>query len=384
MAKFALDPQKSRGRFFDEKRDDFRTVFQHDRDRIIHSTAFRRLANKTQVFVSHEGDLFRSRLTHTLEVAQVARTLARRFALNEDAAEAIALSHDLGHPPFGHTGEDALAAKMKNYGGFDHNAQALRIVTLREERYAAFEGLNLTWEIMEGITKHNGPVLEPLPWALDEINQNWDLELATHASLEAQIAAIADDIAYNHHDLQDGIRAGLINDEDVCEVPLMQGFYDEARKQWPNARAKIIRYDALSRFFGAMVNDVFDETSRNLQFEPRSVDDIRNHGAQIVRFSDRFYSELKTLRTFLFNRVYRHPSVMDMRDIASEMIDKAFDFAFENPQSLPADWLTGEDISDDTRRARLVCDYVSGMTDGFLSVDWQFAHGLDWPKRAKN
>ncbi len=380
LARFAVDANASRGRYYEEANADFRSPFQRDRDRIVHSTAFRRLANKTQVFVSHEGDLFRSRLTHSLEVAQVARALARRLKLNEDLAESIALSHDLGHPPFGHTGEDTLNALMQPYGGFDHNAQALRIVSYLEERYARFRGLNLTWETLEGMAKHNGPLEAPLPWAMEALVQSWDLEVSTHASLEAQIAAIADDIAYNHHDIQDGLRSGLIVHEQLLDVPVLRQLLLDAEREHPKSTKKIQRYEAFSKFFSSMVNDVYEETLRNLSFAPERVEDIRNHPTQIVRFSDGFYNEMKALRAFLFEKLYRHPEIMEQRELASEMLMKVFNYVFENPEKLPEDWRQDIDLTSNTLRARLASDYVSGMTDNYVSNDWNFVHQLKWTK----
>lgn len=381
LAPFAVDWRQSRGRLYDEPRSDFRTPFGRDRDRIIHATAFRRLMNKTQVFVVHDGDLYRTRLTHSLEVAQVARTLARRLRVDEDLTELIALAHDLGHPPFGHAGEDALREKMAPYGGFDHNAQALRIVTLLEERYAGFCGLNLSWESLEGLAKHNGPVAPPYHWALDEFQSQWDLGLGTHASVEAQIAAIADDIAYNHHDVMDGLRAGLITEEAIRAVPIIGRAFDavDARvARNGDTSGKLRRYEALSVLFGELVNDVYDQARRNLAFDPQSVDEIRHHGAPIIRFSGKIFAELKLLREFLFAHLYRHDQVMAEREIAANMIRRAFDYAMNDTSVLPADWLARIDGNDETARARLVCDYISGMTDRFLSRQWRFAHGLHW------
>ncbi len=380
-ALYAVNPASSRGRYFEENRADFRSPFQRDRDRIIHSTAFRRLAHKTQVFVAHEGDLFRSRLTHSLEVAQVARALARRLHVDEDLSEAVALAHDLGHPPFGHTGEETLEKLMSAFGGYDHNAQALRIVTTLEERYPNFPGLNLTWESLEGIAKHNGPLKRPYPWAITEIADQWDLELNNHASLEAQIAAVADDIAYNHHDIQDGLRSGLVNEAQLRQLPIMARHFDAVQTAYPEASSKVRRYEALSSFFAEMVNNVYDQTMRNLAFQPQSAEAIRAHQNQIVRFSDEYFLELKSLRAFLFANLYRHDEILQMRKIATEILDRAFAYAFDNPNVLPEDWRKSADLSDDTMRARLVCDYISGMTDNYISLDWKFAHGLEWPQK---
>src|SRR6056300_1149194 len=265
QAIYASSPDHSRGRLYPEGDSTFRTCFQRDRDRIIHCSAFRRLKHKTQVFVEHEGDYFRTRLTHSIEVAQVARTIAGELGLNHELAEAVALAHDLGHTPFGHTGEDALNELMAPYGGFDHNAQALKIVTDLERHYAEFDGLNLTWETLEGIAKHNGPVVGELPHALAQYNEKHDLELHTFASCEAQVAAIADDIAYNNHDLHDGLRAGLFSQEDIAKLPIVSEAYTEVDRLYPGLDPYRRRHEALRRVFGAMVEDVLTTSQRNLQ-----------------------------------------------------------------------------------------------------------------------
>ena len=271
QAIFAADPAGTKGRLFPEEESAHRTPFHRDRDRIIHSSAFRRLKHKTQVFVEHEGDYFRTRLTHSIEVAQVARTLANALGLNQELAEAVALAHDLGHTPFGHTGEDAMDELMQPYGGFDHNAQALKIVTSLERSYAEFDGLNLTWETLEGIAKHNGPVDAPLPYALAEYNAKHDLELRTHACAEAQVAALADDIAYNNHDLHDGLRAGLFTDDEVAALPLVGPCFAEVDEKYPNLDLRRRRNEALRRFFGVMVEDVLRVTRDNLlDLDPQS------------------------------------------------------------------------------------------------------------------
>ena len=330
LAAFACQPEQSRGRLYDEGMSTFRSPFQRDRDRIIHSSAFRRLKHKTQVFVEHEGDYYRTRLTHSIEVAQVARTISGVLGLNTDLAEAIALAHDLGHTPFGHTGEDALARLMEPYGGFDHNAQALRIVTRLERHYAGFDGLNLTWETLEGIAKHNGPVIGPnaddkhkhdpdhLPYALAEVNRAWDLELSTHASAEAQVAAIADDVAYSHHDLHDGLRSGLFTEEDLMELPVAGPAFRAVDELYPGLDRMRRRHEALRRVFGRMVEDVIHVAQNRLDAaKPQSVDEIRHMGTTIIRFSKPLYQELKAVRSFLFHRMYRAPTVMELMSARS-------------------------------------------------------------------
>ncbi|MCC6007860.1 MAG: dNTP triphosphohydrolase, partial [Rhodobacteraceae bacterium] len=314
-APYASDPARSRGRLHSEKLSAFRTAFQRDRDRILHASAFRRLKHKTQVFVEHEGDLYRTRLTHSLEVAQVARTLAGVLGLDTDLTEAVALAHDLGHTPFGHTGEDALSELMAPWGGFDHNAQALRIVTRLERHYADFDGLNLSWETLEGIAKHNGPVTaDPLPWALAEYAGLHDLELATHAGAEAQVAALSDDIAYTHHDLMDGLQAGLFSDDELRDLPLIGPAYGAVDATWPGLETRRRRHEALRRLFGALVGDVVTETQARLAAAaPASVEALRALGRPVVALSEGMSADLARIRAFLFMRMYRAPMVVEMR-----------------------------------------------------------------------
>jgi dGTPase len=367
LAPYACQPGTSRGRLYPEKVSTFRSPFQRDRDRIIHSSAFRRLKHKTQVFVEHEGDYYRTRLTHTIEVAQVARTIAGALGLDEELAEAVALAHDLGHPPFGHTGEDALQALMAPYGGFDHNAQAIRIVTSLERHYADFDGLNLTWETLEGIAKHNGPVEPPVPVALAEYNARHDLELGTFASAEAQVAAIADDVAYNHHDLHDGLRAGLFTEADLCELPVTGPAFAEVDAAYPGLDPMRRRHEALRRIFGVMVEDVIAVAEARLRAaDPQSADEIRAMGTTVIRFSKKLYQELKAIRSFLFHHMYRAPSVMEERARVTEVVNTLFPMMLADPGLLPPDWqgdIAG--ATDDAAIARVVCDYISGMTDRF-------------------
>ena len=376
LAAFACQPDASRGRLWPERLSSFRSPYQRDRDRIIHSSAFRRLKHKTQVFVEHEGDYYRTRLTHTIEVAQVARTIAGVLGLNTDLAEAVALAHDLGHTPFGHTGEDAMERLMAPYGGFDHNAQALRIVTRLERHYADFDGLNLTWETLEGIAKHNGPVTGPnadakhegpLPYALAEVNAQWDLELHTHASAEAQVAAIADDVAYSHHDLHDGLRSGLFTEADLMELPVTGPAFEEVDRTYPGLDKMRRRHEALRRVFGRMVEDVIAVAQNRLtSAQPKSVDDIRHMGTTVIRFSKPLYQELKAVRSFLFHRMYRAPSVMAVRAEVTRMVDDLFPLFLQRPDLLPQEWQADVAAAqDEIQLARTVADYVAGMTDRF-------------------
>ena len=366
-ANYACTPSDSRGRLYPEAESGHRSCFQRDRDRIIHASSFRRLKHKTQVFVEHEGDYFRTRLTHSIEVAQVARTIARALGANEDLTEAIALAHDLGHTPFGHTGEDALCDLMAPYGGFDHNAQAIRIVTNLERHYADFDGLNLTWESLEGIAKHNGPVAAPYPWALAEYNARHDLELTTYASLEAQIAAIADDIAYNHHDLHDGLRAGLFEVADIMALPLVGPCFGEVDTAYPDVDPTRRRHEALRRFFGVLVEDVIAYANTALgALDPASPRDIRHAGHAMVRFSDQVFADLKEVRAFLFTRMYRAPRVVETRAIVTDVVNDLFPHMMAHPDQLPRQWQAEvRAAQDDTTLARLVCDYIAGMTDRF-------------------
>lgn len=366
-ANYACTPSDSRGRLYPEAESGHRSCFQRDRDRIIHASSFRRLKHKTQVFVEHEGDYFRTRLTHSIEVAQVARTMARALGANEDLTEAIALAHDLGHTPFGHTGEDALCDLMAPYGGFDHNAQAIRIVTNLERHYADFDGLNLTWESLEGIAKHNGPVAAPYPWALAEYNARHDLELTTYANLEAQIAAIADDIAYNHHDLHDGLRAGLFEVADIMALPLVGPCFGEVDTAYPDVDPTRRRHEALRRFFGVLVEDVIAYATTALgALDPASPQDIRHAGRAMVRFSDQVFADLKEVRAFLFTRMYRAPRVVETRAIVTDVVNDLFPHMMAHPEQLPRQWQAEvRAAQDDTTLARLVCDYIAGMTDRF-------------------
>lgn len=360
-------PDRSRGRQVDEEESSFRSPYQRDRDRIIHASAFRRLKHKTQVFVEHEGDNYRTRLTHSIEVGQVGRTIAGALGLNQELTEAVALAHDLGHTPFGHTGEDALHALMAPYGGFDHNAQAIRIVTRLERHYAAFDGLNLTWETLEAIAKHNGPVLGELPWALAECNAAVDLELHTHASAEAQVAALSDDIAYNNHDLHDGLRAGLFSDADIAALPLIGPCYAEVDRLYPGLDANRRRHEALRRFFGVMVGDVIDSARANLaESGVQSVEEVRALGRPVVTFSDDLWRDLKEVRAFLFTRMYRAPVVMEKRIKVASVVEALFPHFLETPLDMPERWHAEIAAAPDrTALARIVSDYIAGMTDRF-------------------
>uniref|UniRef100_UPI0040473DC2 deoxyguanosinetriphosphate triphosphohydrolase n=2 Tax=Yoonia sp. TaxID=2212373 RepID=UPI0040473DC2 len=366
-APYATDPANARGRLYPEDESEFRSPFQRDRDRIIHASAFRRLKHKTQVFIEHEGDYFRTRLTHSIEVAQVARTVAAALGLNVELTEAVALAHDLGHTPFGHTGEEALDRLMQPYGGFDHNAQALRIVTDLERHYAEWDGLNLTWETLEGIAKHNGPVTGDIPWALIAYNTRHDLELHSHASAEAQAAALADDIAYNNHDLHDGLRAELFSTDELAELPILRDCFARVDAKYPDLNYYRRRHEALRRFFGVLVEDVIAVSRHNLaDLNPQSVHDIRHAGRMMIQFSPALWADLKVIRKFLFARMYRAPAVVEMRVVVTQMVDDLFPFFMENTDELPKQWRKDvADAADKTALARIVADYIAGMTDRF-------------------
>ena len=372
QAPFSSDPLHSKGRRVAEEEFIFRSCFQRDRDRIIHASAFRRLKHKTQVFVEHEGDYFRTRLTHSIEVAQVARTIAGALGLNGELTEAVALAHDLGHPPFGHAGEDVLHEMMDPYGGFDHNAQAIKIVTDLERHYAEFDGLNLTWECLEGIAKHNGPVVGELPYALAEYDATHDLELYTHASAEAQAAALSDDIAYNNPDLHDGLRAGLFTDADIMRLPIIGEAFAEVDAAYSNLETDRRRHEALRRVFGVMVSDVIS-TSRVILDESgaTSARDIRHLGHPVIRFSEGVFADLREIRSFLFNQMYRAPAVMAKRAEVTAVIRELFPLFLNDPSQLPANWHEELQGADKIAIARRVCDYISGMTDRYALLEYE-------------
>jgi dGTPase len=371
-APYACAPWASRGRRFPEPESATRTPFQRDRDRIIHSSAFRRLKGKTQVFVAHEGDLYRTRLTHSLEVSQIARSLARTLGADEDLAEALALAHDLGHPPFGHAGEAALQACMADFGGFDHNAQTLRVLTALEARYADFDGLNLTWETLEGVVKHNGPLLAPgqseadLPWALTAYEGWRALELHTYPGIEAQIAAMSDDVAYNNHDIDDGLRAGLFTVEGVLDLPMVGAAFRAAEAAHPGLERHRLIHEVVRRLIGMMVDDLVGETRARLAAaSPQSADDVRGMDHAVVAFSEQMRANEKPLREFLWQNMYRHFKVNRMIARARRVVSDLFAAFMDDPGVLPSDWAKRAGASGDHQTARVVCDYIAGMSDAF-------------------
>jgi dGTPase len=383
---YACDPDRSRGRLFAEPPSKTRSPFRRDCDRVIHSTAFRRLKHKTQVFVFHEGDHYRTRLTHSLEVAQIARALARQLGLDEDLTETLALAHDLGHPPFGHAGERALDACLQAHGGFDHNAQTLRVVTSLEHRYPDFDGLNLTWESLEGIVKHNGPLTgsngtpvgryrdRGIPCAISDYIGTYDLELWSFASLEAQVAAIADDIAYNAHDIDDGLRAGLFRVDDLKVMPLTAEMIGDIDRHYPGLDdirrgAELVR-ELISCLIGAVVS----EARRRLDLaRPKSVDDVRKAGSALVAFSPEVARAEAGIKAFLKERMYRHSRVMRVMGEAEQILFDLFARYQSSPGDLPPEWLPpeGGHLETETGRARRIGNFIAGMTDRFALTEHQ-------------
>jgi dGTPase len=433
LAPYACHPDKSRGRLHSETESNTRSPFQRDRDRIIHSTAFRRLEYKTQVFVNHEGDHYRTRLTHSLEVSQMARSICRCLGLNEDLAEALALAHDLGHTPFGHSGEDALSEVMEPFGGFDHNAHTLRIVTSLEQRYADFDGLNLTWETLEGVAKHNGPVVKPgprsifnffkaftpgkiiakpgskeemyggppslgqadvtvrvarkqreenpqpvpqagqkIPRALAEYNEKHNLELESYASGEAQVAALADDIAYNNHDIDDGLRAGLFTVEELDAVEPVARIFHEVERQYPDIDEPRLIHEAIRRLINRMVTDLINQTRQNIASEHiEEVGDIRSLGKPLVAFSPEMQETNQQLKAFLMERMYRHYKVNRMASKARRVIKDLFEFFLAEPECLPTAWRGLAGAPKTAKTAMVVADFIAGMTDRFALDEYR-------------
>jgi dGTPase len=381
---YACDPDRSRGRLFDELPSKSRSPFRRDCDRVIHSTAFRRLKHKTQVFVFHEGDHYRTRLTHTLEVAQIARALARQLGLDEDLTETLALAHDLGHPPFGHAGERALDVCLQAHGGFDHNAQTLRVVTSLEHRYPDFDGLNLTWESLEGIVKHNGPLIDKsgapvgrylehgVPLGISEYNAIHDLELWSFASLEAQVAAIADDIAYDAHDIDDGLRAGLFRVDDLKVMPLTAEMIADIARRYPDLDDDRRGAELVRELISYLVGAVVAEAGRRLEAARlRSVDDVRNHGDVLIAFPAGVTQAEAGIKAFLKLRMYRHHRVMRVMGEAEQILFDLFARYQKIPGDLPAEWLPPKGEDSETERARRIGNFIAGMTDRFALTEHQ-------------
>ncbi|WP_380873914.1 deoxyguanosinetriphosphate triphosphohydrolase-like protein [Sphingomonas sp. DBB INV C78] len=367
LAPYAADPARSRGRRHVEPGGETRgprDAFQRDRDRIIHSIAFRRLRHKTQVFVAPDGDHFRVRLTHSLEVAQIGRTIARALNLNEDLTEALCLAHDIGHPPFGHSGEDALKAATADAGGFDHNAHTLRVLTRLETPYPSWDGLNLSWETLEGLAKHNGPILSPT-WAMAEEDADFPLDLSTYASLEAQVAAIADDIAYDNHDIDDGLRAGLIDLDDVVAQPLVAPGWAAVIARHPNAPRPRLIAELVREQIGRMVNDLLVATRAQLaELRPASVEDVRAAGRPLVGFSDAMAADERAFKRFMYARLYHHPSQLAVAEKAGQIVAGLAAAYRADPSLLPEHWRATLPAAE-PERTRHIADFIAGMTDRY-------------------
>jgi dGTPase len=368
LATYACHPEQSRGRLHPEPAQDNRgprDIFQRDRDRIIHSIAFRRLRHKTQVFIAPDGDHYRVRLTHSLEVAQIGRTIARALGLNEDLTEALCLAHDIGHPPFGHAGEDALEDALKPHGGFDHNAQTLRTLTQLESPYPAWPGLNLSWELLEGLAKHNGPVARPT-WALAEVNEAFNLDLQRWPSLEAQIAAVADDIAYDNHDIDDGIRAGLLTVEQLFELPFIEERWRAIEKRHPDARRETLVRELVREQIGVMVNDVIDTTRQRISANGiQSADDVRAAGEAIGGFSPKLAERERELKRFMYANLYHHPEQVEAAEAVTAIIADLYRAYVADPALMPDDWSNAP--PQEPQRSRHIADFLAGMTDRYAT-----------------
>jgi len=368
-AKYSTDFNNSRGRLYSESESQHRNPFHRDKDRVIHSEHFRLLKHKTQVFIAHTEDYYRTRLTHSIEVSQIARTVARILNIDEDLSEVLALSHDLGHPPFSHSGEEALDECMSDFGGFDHNVQTLKIVTGLEKRYPDFDGLNLSWETLEGILKHNGPIKNynnksPIGFFIKDFISNYDLEISTFASLEAQISSLSDDIAYNNHDIDDGFRAKKFKIKDLCEIPLIDVIYQDIIKEYTGLDDFMIIQELVRRLIGFMVNDLLLQTNKNLEIlKPQSVIDIRYHDHPIASFSNKMKNQDKELRKFLYERVYSHSSMDKDRNNGRKIIKELFDKLLINNDLLPIKIKQACDGQLLSKKAIIICDFIASMTD---------------------
>lgn len=386
LARYACRPDQTRGRIHEEHASAHRSSFQRDRDRIIHASAFRRLKYKTQVFVYHEGDHYRTRLSHTLEVAQVTRSLARSLMVNEDLAEAVALAHDLGHTPFAHIGEVYLRQAMEDYGGFDHNDQSLRVLTTLERKYPQWNGLNLTWETLEGVVKHNGPVTGEVPIALAELRKQTDLPLDGYASVEAQIAAISDDVAYNNHDVEDGLRAGLFTLGELEEIEILKQALAKVRGEYTNLEERYLVFEMIREMIGGMAEDVLNVAHANLKaLDPKDVQDVRSCDHAMVAFSDEMREKVDELRGFLYKRMYRHYTINRIWLKVERIITDLFTAFLEQYQLLPDNWQRRvEEVggADNKQiRARVVCDYIAGMTDRYAIREHERLFDLYWDLR---
>ena len=371
LANFASQPDETRGRLYDEPESSTRSPFQRDRDRVLHSGAFRRLIHKTQVFIAHVGDYYRTRLTHSLEVAQIARSISRELNVNEDLAETLALCHDLGHTPFGHAGEEALDAAMLRHGGFDHNAQSLRIVTHLEQRYADFDGLNLTWETLEGLVKHNGPVvgaknpISEAPFAIRKYSEKHDLELSGHAGIEAQIAAISDDIAYNNHDIDDGLRAGLFTIDDLLALPLVGDIFSQVMSSYPSLESRRLRHEVIRRLISEMVSNVVSETKKRItENNIESAKDVRSLNYPVAEFSPEMQKNHLALKKFLYAKMYRHSEVNRSMSKARRVVTDLFNLFYDEPDLLPEEW---QGLCDNLSQPRQISPVLSRRFQGWCA-----------------
>ena len=364
LSQISINQSESKGRIFKENFSQTRSEYQRDRDRILHSAAFRRLKHKTQVFVSHEGDHYRTRLTHSLEVSQIARSICRIFNLNEDLAETLSIAHDIGHPPFGHAGEDSLKKIMFEYGGFDHNDQAIRIVHLLEKKYFDFDGLNLTWETLEGLVKHNGPMEQKIPPTISKLNREFDLELNEYSSLEAQIASISDDIAYNNHDIDDGLRAGFFTYSELKDLPLIGEIIDNLPKNFEKRDIQRINNEITRRSTNLMISDIIVNIEKNINLEKiTSLKQIRRLNKPVVNFSYEMQLKVESVRKFLSARMYSHDSINDMSKNADDIITFLYGFLINAEDSVIKDLKI--DLKIDDSKNRIICDFIAGMTDNY-------------------
>lgn len=382
LAPYATDPQYSKGRLYTEIPTPYRNEFERDRDRIIHSNGFRRLQYKTQVFINHEGDHYRNRLTHSLEVSTVARSIARTLSLSEHLAESVALAHDLGHTPFGHAGEEALNKCMESYGGFSHNAHTLKILTKIEHRYGAYFGLNLTWEALEGIVKHNGPLIENIPKFIEEFNSEYDLEIQKFSSAEAQLASLSDDITYICHDIEDGFGAEILKIEDLEEREILKKFIKDVRSKFPNLEQSRLIYETVRKLIHHLIKDLLDQTGQNLQnYKIQTSEDIRNLGKPLVNFSSETQQEIIEIKKILFKKVYKHPRVEEVTDKCQKIVKGLFELYMTNETLLPLEWVQSITNShDQNSKAIIIADYIAGMTDRFAIQEYQTHYNLHFNK----
>lgn len=381
LASYACDPRYTKGRLYQEKPTPYRNEFERDRDRIIHSNAFKRLQYKTQVFVNHEGDHYRNRLTHSIEVSCVARSVAKTLSLCEDLAESVALAHDLGHTPFGHAGEVALNECMKDYGGFSHNAHSLKILTELEHKYALYNGLNLTWEVLEGIVKHNGPITKNIPDYIENYNAEHNLELNTYPSAEAQLASLSDDIAYICHDLEDSIRAGIIDFNDLSEITFIDSYIFEVKKAYQDISSSRLIYEAIRKLTHNLIENLLTQTKHNLTKDKISnINDIRSLNYQIVDFTEQTNQEILEIKRFLFNKVYKHHHVTSMTLRCQKIVRELFKLYMDNTELLPFRWRELIDPQDPLSKAMTIGDYIAGMTDRYAIKEYQSFYNLNFNK----